>query len=196
MRNRPGATSTMMPTPRTSREKTRDTFAGAVTTQNFKPAALQGFCQARCRTRTDNRLITSALFALQLPTFPVVTSSSVQFSQVRIAEFGTYFGTRRSQARLLRRRNAGISLDLHVLRSRVPESTALSGAPAQSPCERGSHQEASQRGLAGAGIRSCRQIARTVPNGISRCLGTGARRSTAEWFQITWLAPSRRISQP
>ena len=59
VRNRPGATSTMMPTPRTSREKTRDTFAGAVTTQNFKPAALQGFCQARCRTRTDNRLITS-----------------------------------------------------------------------------------------------------------------------------------------
>ncbi len=101
MRNRPGATATMMPTPRTSREKTRDTFAGAVTTQNFKPAALQGFCQARCRTRTDNRLITSALFALQLPTFPVVTSSSVQFSQVRIAEFGTYFGTRRRRARAI-----------------------------------------------------------------------------------------------
>jgi hypothetical protein len=43
---------------------------------------------------------------------------------------------------------------------------------------------------------SWRQIALTVPAGISRWRATGARRSRAGLFQIVCLAPSRITTQP
>jgi hypothetical protein len=52
-----------------------------------------------------------------------------------------------------------------------------------------------QRGFSGGGTPSWRQIARTVPAGISRWRGTGARRSRSAVDQIAWFAPSRMTWQ-
>jgi len=58
-----------------------------------------------------------------------------------------------------------------VVRSSFPRGTRFAGFRVQ-------------RAPANGGIASCRQIARAVPVGISRCLGTGVRRSLGGWRQM------------
>jgi hypothetical protein len=53
-----------------------------------------GFLRADAGTRTPDPFITSHSFAGQLPEIPAVEGKAVQLARVRIAQFGTCFGTR------------------------------------------------------------------------------------------------------